>query len=349
MMPGPQKLEPSDAVLLRYLLGALPVDEAEPIEEASIVDEDLAARLNAMECDLVDSYVRSELEGTNLAKFQSWYLSSPLRARKVEAAKAIMLIVDGAEPGAVSVTSGAKAPVAAPASAPLPARAAADTKPAVAASRPAAAGIAPTLSYGVKPAATKSRGFRLGIFRAWPMLGFAAAVLILIVAVGFLTSRNKRLRNEVAETKKQTTELTAKLNEEHAAANGGDQKGGVPANLAHGLDNVATVTMFLPSPTRGASNVPTIKIPAGTGLVVLSLGLGSNNEESYRAQLMDPATQKVLWHSGVLRPGSDGTYVSVTVPAPVLRSKMYLLQLMHDAANGGSELLASYPFRAEVK
>src|ERR1700733_313889 len=330
MMPGPQKLEPSDAVLLRYLLGALPVDEAEPIEEASIVDEDLAARLNAMECDLVDSYVRSELEGANLAKFQSWYLSSPLRARKVEAAKAIMLIVDGAEPVAVSVASEAKAPVEA--------------------NPPAAAKIAPTptLSYGGRSIAARPGGARAGIFRTWPMLGFAAAVLILIVAVGFLTSRNKRLRNEVAETKKQTSELTAKLNEEHAAASVDSQKSGAPENLAHGLDNVATVTMFLPSPTRGASNVPTIKIPAGTGLVVLSLGLGSNNEESYRAQLMDPATQKVLWHSGVLRPGSDGTYVSVTVPAPVLKSKMYLLQLMHDTANGSSELLASYPFRAEV-
>src|ERR1700744_5702255 len=94
MMPGPEKFEPGDAMLIRYLLGALPVDEAEPIEEASIVDEDLATRLNAMEFDLVDSYVRGELEGSNLTKFQSWYLSSPLRVQKVEAAKAMMLIAD---------------------------------------------------------------------------------------------------------------------------------------------------------------------------------------------------------------------------------------------------------------
>ena len=324
------KLEPNDAVLLRYLLGALPVDEAEPIEEASIVDENLAARLNAMECDLVDSYVRGELEGPNLAKFQSWYLSSPLRAQKVEAAKAIMLIIDTPE--------GVRAP------------AKPEVKPALEANRPAAAKVAPALSYGKSSAGARSGGLHFGMFRAWPMLAIAAAaaVLILIVAVGFLTSRNKRLRNEVAETKKETTELTAKLNEEHAAANSNAQKSGATDNLAHGLDNVATVTMFLPFPTRGAGTVPTVKVPAGTGLVVLSLGLGANDEDSYRAQLMDPATQKVLWHSGVLRPGSDGTYVSVTVPAPVLRSKVYLVQLTHDVANGRSELLASYPFRAEV-
>jgi hypothetical protein len=329
MMAGPEKLETSDAVLLRYLLGALPVDEAEPVEEASIVDDDLAARLNALEFDLVDSYLRGELEGPSLAKFQSWYLSSPLRVQKVDAAKAIMFITDAVEQAPPGVAHGAK--------------------PTLEAIRPPATKIAPTLSYGGDLPAAKSAGLPVGIFRTWPMLGFAAAVLILIVAVGFLTSRNKRLRNEVAETKKETTELTAKLNEEHAAANADGQKVGSPDSLAHGLDNVATVTMFLPSPTRGASTVPTVSVPAGTGLVVLSLGLGSNNEKSYRAQLMDPATQKIFWHSGVLRPGSDGTYVSVTVPAPLLRSKMYLLQLTHDATNGDSELLASYPFRAEVK
>lgn len=334
-MAGVAKLEVADTVLLRYLLGALPVDEAEPIEEASLVDGALAARLNALECDLVDEYVRGELEGPNLARFQSWYLSSPLRTQKVEVAKAILLIIEPLKD----------------VPAPAPSAAKTEVKPIEANRSPApATKVAPALSYGKASAGAISSGSRFGMFRAWPMLGIvtAAAVLILIVAVGFLTSRNKRLRNEVAETKKQTTELTAKLNEEHAAANSSAQKNGATDTFAHGLDNVATVTMFLPSPTRGASSVPTVKVPAGTGLVVLSLGLGANNEDSYRAQLMDPATQKILWHSGVLRPGSDGTYVSVTVPAPVLRSKMYLLQLMHDTANGGSELLASYPFRAEV-
>lgn len=329
-MPSPEKLDPSDAVLLRYLLGALPVDEAEPIEEASIVGEDLAARLNAMEHDLVDSYVRGELDGAHLAKFRSWYLSSPLRAQKVEAAKAIVLIADAADevPGEVALQA----------------------KSAVEANPTSAASVAPKFSYGKDSAAPRFGGLRLAMFRSWPVLGFATAVLILIVAVGFLSSRNKRLRNEVAETKKQTTELAAKLNEEQSAGTSSNgQKGGAADSLAHGLDNVATVTMFLPAPTRGASTIPMVNIPDGTGLVVLSLGLGSNDEKSYRAQLLDPAAQKILWHSGLLRPGSDGTYVSVTVPANMLRSKTYLIQLTHESANGGSELLASYPFRAEVK
>src|SRR5580698_6187772 len=120
MMTGSEQLGPNDAAILRYLLGALPADEAEPIEEASVVDEDFAARLNAMERDLVDSYVRGEMEGSNLAKFQSWYLSSPLRAQKVEAAKAILRVADAAaENVAVNVAPEAVAPVAVPEATPI--------------------------------------------------------------------------------------------------------------------------------------------------------------------------------------------------------------------------------------
>src|SRR5579862_326909 len=230
-MPVSVELEPNDAVLVRYLLGSLPVDDAEPIEEASIVDDDLAARLNATERDLVDSYARSELEGPNLAKFQSWYLSSPLRVQKVAAAREILRIADAVAdevsthdvtthteaeehplPEAKTVTESISAPVAKPATA-----------------------IAPTFSYGADSVATQSIAWRLGKFSAWAMLSFAAAILILIVAVGFLTNRNKRLRQEVAESKKQ-----AELDDQAASASKNAAMGG----LAHAVDNVATVTVF---------------------------------------------------------------------------------------------------------
>jgi hypothetical protein len=330
-MSAPEKLVRDDGVLLRYLLGALPADEAEPIEEASVVDDDLAARLNAMEHDLVDRYVRGELEGGILAKFHTWYLSSPVRVQKVELARAFLRVADAGPTDAASVNGGPAATAATEASV--------NTN----------LNVAPKFLFGGSAAEQKPVKAWFDRLSDWSMLGFATAVVILIATIGFLSNRNKRLRNEVAETKKETTELTAKLNEEHAAATANAQRGGAPDTLAHGLDNVATVTMFLAAPTRGVSTVPTVDIPAGTGLVVLSLGLGSNDEKSYRVQLMNPATQQVLWHSGALRPGSDGTYVSVTVPAHALRSQMYLIELMHDAANGAPELLGTYPFRVEVK
>jgi hypothetical protein len=175
-------------------------------------------------------------------------------------------------------------------------------------------------------------------------------VLILIVAVGFLTSKNKELRKEVAETKRLSSPVSAPSDDQRAAETTptGAQREAL-AGPAHGAENVATVTLFLPAPTRGASTMPKVNVPAGTGLIVFSLGLGSTDEDNYRAQLMNPTTQKVLWRSGILRPGSDGTFVSVAVPATGLHSQIYLIQLMHDAANGKPELLGTYPFRVETR
>lgn len=337
-MPGTEQLGPNDAALLRYLLGALPVDEAEPIEEASVVDEDFAARLNGMERDLVDSYVRGELAGSNLAKFHSWYLSSPLRAQKVEAARAILRIADAAE----EKVGASEAPQ------PMVSPEVTAVAPAITTPQAVTPSIAPKFSYGESSvsAPQKLAVWRFGMFRALPILGLAAAALVLVAALGYLSNKNKQLRKEVAETKQQSSTLTAQL-EDQRAANGATS--GAQGGLAHGIENVATVTMFLPAPTRGASTIPKIDVPAGTGLVVLSLGLGANDVDNYRAQLMSATTNKVLWHSGQLRPGSDGTYVSVAVPANVLHSQVYLIQLMHGAKNGAPELLGTYPFRVEVK
>jgi hypothetical protein len=349
MTGEPEKFDPSDAVLLRYLLGVLPVDEADPIEEASIVDDDIAVRLDAMERDLVDNYVRGEMEGASLTKFRSWYLSSPLRVQKVEAGRAILGIADAV---AGDVATNATHPVAAAQEG--DANATAETpkiSPAPLATE--APGVPPNiaaaLSYGKAPAARKPIASRFGKLSTWPMLGFAAAVIVLIVTVGFLTTRNKQLRKEVAETKKQSTALTAQLADHAGATAAPGDKAGAQGVLAQPAENLATVTLFLPAPTRGASTIPKVDVPARTGLVVLSLGLGSMDEDNYRAQLLNPTTQKILWRSGILRPGSDRTYVSAAVPANVLHSQIYLVQLMHDAANGKPELLGTYPFKAEVK
>jgi hypothetical protein len=350
-MSSPEKLEPNDAVLLRYLLGVLPVDEAEPIEEASIVDDDIAARLNAMERDLIDNYIRGEMEGSSLTKFKSWYLSSPLRAQKVEAARAILRIADGVADGVPDdVTTTATHPVAPPHEAESNVETPATSPAIIATEAPkAVSNIAPTLSYGQTSAAQKPIA-RFGKLNTWQVLGLAAAVVILVVVVGFISTKNNHARSEVAETKQPSPGATAPSDDQHAPASGASvDKSGAQSALAHGTENLGTVTLFLPAPTRGASAIPKVDVPSGTGLVVLSLGLGSTDEDNYRAQLLNPTTQKILWHSGILRPGSDGTYVSVAIPANVLRSQVYLVQLMHDAANGKPELLGTYPLRTEIK
>jgi hypothetical protein len=85
-----------DDQLIRHLLGALPENEAQRLEEESIVDDNLAARLQLVEDDLVDAYARGALTGARLARFESFYLASPRRREKAEFAKRFLATVDSA-------------------------------------------------------------------------------------------------------------------------------------------------------------------------------------------------------------------------------------------------------------
>ena len=89
MSPAEQS-ETSDQLLTRYLLGALTEEEAERLDEQSITDEEFALRLDAIEHDLIDAFVRGELSGDAQERFEHFYLSSQRRAEKVEFAKALL-------------------------------------------------------------------------------------------------------------------------------------------------------------------------------------------------------------------------------------------------------------------
>jgi hypothetical protein len=79
-----------DQILVRYLLGSLPEDETERLDELSVADDDFVWRLRAAENDLVDSYLRNELSGDTLERFRAFYLSSTHRREKVKFAESLL-------------------------------------------------------------------------------------------------------------------------------------------------------------------------------------------------------------------------------------------------------------------
>src|SRR5882672_565047 len=92
-----------DPQLVRYLLRLLPEDEAERLDEQSIVVDEFAARLECVENDLVDAYVSGALEGEILQRFESFYLASPRRREKVRFAERFLAAAGRANgPGAAS-------------------------------------------------------------------------------------------------------------------------------------------------------------------------------------------------------------------------------------------------------
>ena len=150
-----------DQVLVRYLLGTLPEEEAERLDGLSIADDAFAWQLNAVENDLVDGYVRGELSGEDLARFKKSYLSSPKRLQKLEFAEALS-------------SFGAKTPNA------------------------AAQAVSAITVPGSKPKQESSKDLPA---RRWfsaphlvPQWGFAGGALVLLFAAGYLLLDNVRLR-----------------------------------------------------------------------------------------------------------------------------------------------------------
>ena len=81
-----------DEILVRYLLGSLPEEQAARLDELSITDDEFVWRIRAAENDLIDAYLRNELSGETLDRFRSSYLSSPLRREKVKFAEALLTL-----------------------------------------------------------------------------------------------------------------------------------------------------------------------------------------------------------------------------------------------------------------
>jgi hypothetical protein len=79
----------SDDYLVRYLLGELPDDEAEPLDERSVTDEEFALRLRAIENDLVDRYAAGGPLDSTLERFDRVYRSSRHLHDKVMFAQAL--------------------------------------------------------------------------------------------------------------------------------------------------------------------------------------------------------------------------------------------------------------------
>ena len=89
-MPASDKHDFDDIQLVQYLLGKLPAEESERLDELSVTDDNFAWRLRETENDLVDAYVHSELSGTTLEEFRTFYLSSAKRREKVAFAEGLL-------------------------------------------------------------------------------------------------------------------------------------------------------------------------------------------------------------------------------------------------------------------
>jgi hypothetical protein len=92
-----------ELLLCRYLLGSLSEEEQVRVENRAFADREYLNRIEAVEADLIDTYVRGELAGDKRRAFERRFLTSPQRRRKVAFARALAQIGDEAKPARVDV------------------------------------------------------------------------------------------------------------------------------------------------------------------------------------------------------------------------------------------------------
>jgi hypothetical protein len=305
-MASADKHEFDDQYLVRYLLGSLPAEEAERLDELSITNDEFAWRLREIENDLVDAYVRSQLKGEALNQFESFYLSSARRRQRVEFAEGLRRFQ------------------------------------AARADRPAeqSTGASSFLSRW------------LAVPRSKLQLGLAATAFLVLLAAGYLFFDNARLRREIDDARVQhlsgeqrTRELEKQLSEQRASGAEMQKKVGPD------LNQLKTVSLLLPPPTRGPSSIPAVTLRPGTDLVVLLLTLESADFPRYRVTLRDPVTNGSLWSSPDLEPVSAGgrKAVSAGFRADLLKQQNYIAEVVGLQDGNGSHIVGDYPFRVVVR
>src|SRR5215212_5967860 len=83
----------NEKFISQYLLGELPEEQQVEVEDRAFSDKDYFASITAVENDLIDEYVRGELSAAQRQRFETRFLASADRRKRVEFAKALRTVV----------------------------------------------------------------------------------------------------------------------------------------------------------------------------------------------------------------------------------------------------------------
>jgi hypothetical protein len=317
-MPQSREFAADDQEIVRYLLGHLPDEEAERLDEASIVDDDMASRLRSVENDLVDAYVAGTLAAETRARFETFYLSSPRRRQKVRSAQRFLSAVDRVPvPGAANA-----APAASGRALPRPRLA-----------WSAAAAVFLLLACGVL--LIEHVRLRQGLNEA-RREGAASDRRTMT-----LVQQLEEARAEEAEALKTLEGARVPVVARTASAPGSS-----PAP-ASGSTTLTPLALVLSPQTRALGPLPAVALSAALDRVGFELRLESNDFSRYRVDLQDPGSGRAVWRSGpvLARVAGGESFVSIVIPAARLEPQHYTLALAGLDATGRMEPVASYTFQ----
>ncbi|HWP44776.1 MAG TPA: hypothetical protein VNO14_16125 [Blastocatellia bacterium] len=316
--------EYNDDLIIEYLLGSLSAQETERLDELSFTDEEFAVRLQAVENDLVDAYVRGELSGRSLERFNSYYLASPRRREKVAIARSFRNLADRAV-----ITESA-----------------------------ASGGPGPKRGFLYRFFMVPRPALQWGLAAAMAIILAAGGWL----AVENLRLRNQidQSQSERIALEQREKQLQAELEGERESAAEKErqieslreslarlERQPAPSQSPSLPDEVNVIPFTLAPQPRSAGQLRTLQFPGGADYLTLQLVLETGDHAFYRAELKSLADGKTVWRSGRLeaRARDEGPSLIVTLRPRLLGSQRYILEVFGVSADGREEIVSGYPFR----
>jgi len=315
-MSSADKREYGEDLLIRYLLGSLTQEESERLDELSIADDEFAWRLNAVENDMVDSFLADELSVEILERFRFVFLASPRGREKILFARTLREL---------SEKSGSRAATVSP----KPARS------------------LTTRSNGF--------WFGLSRWSLPWSLGTVAVAMCILATYLFVENNRPRKsgaesREQQAILGQRTHELEKQLTDERSVNTAiQEELECLRRSLATAAPKAIAVPL-LPA-TRGINQIKTVVVHSSADQLALRLQPEADEFPAYRVTLKDPGTNQSIWNGTNLKTRSDSSNItiSISISASMLRQQNYTLEVSGVPARGGSEFLSNYPFRVVFK
>jgi hypothetical protein len=321
----------NETQIAQYLLGELPEAQQVEIEDRAFSDNDYLASITAVENDLIDEYVRGELSAADRQRFETRFLASAARRKRVEFAKALRTVVSEVPTQEKAVVQDARR----------------------------------------WPWRESLYAFFGGLNPAARLAFVAAAILVIVGAAWLFTEtlRLRRQVNQLQAEKQsgqdlhqalegerqRNEELNARLNQEKQQREQTDEslrqltetteaEKPVPAPV------IASLTL-LPGLSRGGGQKPNLDLANDVRLVRLQIGIDPEEQyQSFAIELRTLAGREVWNRDNLAARTRRGTRaVGLTLPATILKSGEYELRLRGLKEGGGAEDVGFYYFNVKKR
>src|SRR5882672_367412 len=315
------KIDQSENLIRRYLLGELAEADRAALEQELLIDRGKFDQVWAIENELVDSYVRSEMSRADRKRFEAHYLASPLHRERVAIAESFLADIDQAV-GETAVEVREKEPV-------VPWRRRFPLH-------------SPLSVFGVVLVMALLLTFSMiwSYIERVRLAGQIANVqkeaqaerAFLRQRERELASRNQEYEKEIADVSQRNEQLRAELEQLRRR-----QQATAPTVLSF---------LLTPASVRGEKSLPLPTIPLSTGKARLLMELEDSDYANYQVILQTVEGREILRRrTGKVRFGKDRAFATLPVKAGELSKGDHILILFGQTADGKREEIDRYFFR----